>query len=184
MTKIVRVPKKRRRLNITDYKARLILLKSNAVRIVIRRTNRYMIIQSVESENAQDKIIFGLTSKALIQEGWNEKMTGNLKSIPACYLTGILFAKKVDTNKRYIIDLGMARNIQGSRIFAAVKGLIDGGLKLNADAKAFPSKESLEGKNTKEETKEIVKKIKEKLLGKSDSKTSEKKEIKIKGNKK
>ena len=184
MTKIVRVPKKRRRQNITDYKARLILLKSEAIRIVIRRTNRYIIIQAVESKNAQDKIIFGLTSKSLLEEGWNEKMTGNLKSIPACYLAGILFAKKIDANKRYIVDLGMARNIQGSRIFATVKGLIDGGLKLNADAKAFPSKESLEGENTKEETKEIVKKIKEKLLGKTDSKSIEKKEVKNKGSKK
>jgi large subunit ribosomal protein L18 len=182
MTKITRVQKKRRRKNITDYNARLTLLKANAVRLVIRRTNRYIIIQEVESKNAQDKIIFGLTSKALIQEGWNEKMAGSLKSIPACYLTGALFAKKVDAKKNYIVDLGMARNVKGSRIFATVKGLIDGGLKLNADSKAFPSEKSLEGDNTKEETKVLIKKVKEKILGNVEH--NDKKEIKNKVNKK
>jgi len=174
MTKIIKVQKKRRRKNITDYNARLTLLKSDITRVVIRKTNRYVIIQIVDSKNAQDKIIYGLTSKELISEGWNEEFIGSLRSVPACYLTGILFANKIDKDKKYIVDLGMARTIKGPRLFETIKGLIDGGLKISANEKVFPSKESLEGKYSKEDIKENIRKVREKLLGKSE----DKKEIK------
>jgi len=116
-----RTMKRRRRENKTDYKLRLGLLKSEMPRIVIRKTNRYFIVQAVESIEAQDKIISGVTSKELLKKGWNPKKAGSLKSIPAGYLTGMLLAKKVGGGE-FIIDIGMARSINGSRVFSVVKG--------------------------------------------------------------
>jgi large subunit ribosomal protein L18 len=157
-----RTIKRRRRENKTDYKLRLSLLKSENPRIVIRKTNKYFIVQVVESNEAQDKVVMGVTSKDLIEKGWNEKMAGSLKSIPAGYLTGLLLAKKIKKGK-FIIDLGLARTIRGSRIFSVVQGLIDGGLEINANKEAFPSKERINGEHLKNEVKKMISEVKSKI---------------------
>ena len=156
-----RTIKKRRLENKTDYRLRMNLLKSGIPRIVIRRTNRYFIVQAVESSEAQDKVIMGVTSKDLIENGWNVKNAGSLKSIPAGYLTGLLLAKKLKKGK-YIIDLGMARTLSGSRIFAVVQGLIDGGLDIPADKKAFPSEDRIHGEHLKDDVSKMIKGVKSK----------------------
>ena len=96
----LRTLKRRRRENKTDYKARKILLTSDLPRIVVRRTNKYFILQAVESHEAQDKVIATVTSKELLKNGWDDKMGGSLKSIPAGYLTGLLLAKKLGEGNR------------------------------------------------------------------------------------
>jgi large subunit ribosomal protein L18 len=163
MSNAIKVAKKRRRSNKTDYKARLSLLNANSERIVIRRTNRYIIIQVVSSAESQDRIITGVNSRDLIEKGWDKKFAGSLKSLPAAYLTGLLIAQKLDKNKKYIIDLGMARNISGSRIYAAVKGIVDGGIGLKVNDKVFPSEKRLNGEHMDAKLKEIISKIKAKL---------------------
>ncbi|MBT7102166.1 50S ribosomal protein L18 [archaeon] len=158
----LRTMKRRRRENRTDYKARRILLESGIPRIVVRRTNKYYILQAVESNEAQDKVIATVTSKELLKNGWDAKMSGSLKSISAGYLTGMLMAKKLKKGK-YIVDLGMARTFTGSRVFAVVKGLVDGGLDVPANEKVFPSEDRLNGEHLKPEVKAMVAKVKEAL---------------------
>jgi len=155
----LRTMKRRRKENKTDYKLRAGLLKSGISRIVVRRTNKYFIVQVVESNEAQDKVIATVTSKELLDNGWDVKMGGSLKSIPAGYLTGILFAKKLGKGK-YIVDLGMARTKKGSRVFAVVKGLIDGGLDIPANDAVFPSEERLNGEHLKDDVKAMIAKVK------------------------
>ena len=157
-----KVQKRRRQENKTDYELRMGLLKSGVLRIVIRKTNRYVYAQIVESKEAQDFVMQKVSSKDLIKEGWDKKFSGSLKSIPACYLTGLLLAKKVGKGK-FIIDTGMARNVHGSRIFAFVNGLIDGGLEINADKKAFPNEKRVIGEHLKPEIKTSINKLKDKL---------------------
>jgi len=70
---------KRRRTKKTDYKARLALLKSGFPRLVVRKTNRYVIAQIVRSKEAQDAIVCSANSKELLKYGW----PFSLKSIPA-----------------------------------------------------------------------------------------------------
>jgi len=154
---------KRRRLECkTDYKLRFGLLKSSLPRIVIRRTNKYFIVQAVKSHEAQDKVIFGLTSKDLLSYGWDAKFAGSLKSIPAGYLTGYLTAKKLEKGK-YIIDLGMAVNKQAGRNSSVVAGLIDGGLDISAGKEILPKKEILSGKNTKDGVAKMIENLKNKI---------------------
>ena len=161
----LRTQKRRRREGKTDYKARLVLLKSKEIRIIIRKTNKYVIVQAVESEEAKDRVIKGVISKELLKNGWDEKFSGSLKSIPAAYLTGLLLAKKIDKNKNYILDIGLARSIAGNRIYAAAKGLVDGEVKLKFNEKMAPSKERLNGEHLKPEIKEMIGKIRNKLGG-------------------
>jgi len=156
----LRTQKRRRRENKTDYKLRLGLLKSGCPRIVIRKTNKYFIAQAVESFEAQDNIITGVTSKDLVKLGWDVKNTGSLKSVSAGYLTGKMLAKKLGKRKeKFIVDLGMARTISGGRIFAVVKGLKDGGVNIDADEKAFPSEERIAGEHLKPEVKAMINKV-------------------------
>jgi len=156
-----RTLKRRRREGRTDYKSRLGLLKSGVPRIIIRKTNKYFIVQKVESHEAQDKVVMTVSSKDLLKNGWDKKKVGSLKSIPAGYLTGLLVAKKLKSKSKHIVDLGMARTVNGSRIFAVVKGLIDGGLNISANEKAFPSEDRIAGKHT--ELGDMIVKIMEKL---------------------
>ncbi len=153
----LRTQKRRRRENKTDYKARRNLLLSGLPRIVVRRTNKYFILQSVESIEAQDKVISTMNSKELIKHGWDKKKSGSLKSIPAGYLAGLMFAKKLGKGK-YIMDLGMTRTGKGRRIFSVVAGLVDGGLDIPVNKKVFPSEERLMGEHIK--LKDMVNKIK------------------------
>ena len=87
MAKTIR---RRRHEGKTDYKARLALLKSEKPRLIVRKTNKYIIAQIVETEIAQDKIILGLSSKALLKKTWPENLKGSLKSLAAAYLTGFI----------------------------------------------------------------------------------------------
>jgi large subunit ribosomal protein L18 len=156
---------KRRRLECkTDYAMRLNILKSQFPRIVIRRTNKYFIAQIAKSVAAQDKIILGVTSKDLIDYGWDSKAIGSLKSIPAGYLTGYLLAKKAKDGE-YIIDLGMAINHKKGRLFAVIAGLKAGGLNVHANEEVFPSEEKLLGEGLKPELKTMISKVKEKING-------------------
>ena len=130
----------------TEYKPRLEMLKSEKPRLVVRKTNRYVIAQIVESEIAQDKTIVAVTSKDLLQHGWPEDKAGSLKSLPACYLSGFLVgtaAKSKMKNHSLILDLGLHRNIQKSRIYAVLKGAIDAGLKIPHSPEALPTIEHI-----------------------------------------
>ena len=158
MTKSIR----RRRLERkTDYKARLALLKSGRPRLVIRKTNRYVIAQIIESDNVKDTVIFYSNSKDLLQKGWPKELSGSLKSLPAAYLTGLALGKKAkDKVKLLVVDLGMYRNVHKSRIYAVVKGAIDSGLNVPAKSSVLPTEEDL---MRNEKTSEIFKKMKEKI---------------------
>jgi large subunit ribosomal protein L18 len=154
---------RRRRECKTDYKARMGLIKSKLPRIVIRKTNRYIIMQLIESSEALDKVIITTNTQELVKYGLDEKFAGSSKSVPAAYLGGLLMAKKIKKGA-YIIDLGMAVTKFGGRLSAAIKGLIDGGLDINANEKIFPSEERLSGKHLKKEIQDKIIKVKENIL--------------------
>lgn len=115
----------------TDYKARFNLLKSGKARVVIRKTNQYIIAQLVTSANAQDHVVASVISKDLLAKGWPKEKSGSLKSLPAAYLTGYMLGKRVVAkHKEAIVDFGMQRNIHKSRLYAVVQGVVDAGITL------------------------------------------------------
>ena len=159
------VSKRRRIENKTNYHKRLILLKSKSPRLVIRKTNKYIILQIIESERAQDKIVYAVNTSELLEHGWPEARKGSLKSLSAAYLGGLLLGKKAKVIKeRVVLDTGLIPSTKGSRIYAGVKGIADSGIKINFDEKMIPTKERIEGKNTK--VADVFSKIKSKVGGK------------------
>ncbi|MFH1823409.1 MAG: 50S ribosomal protein L18 [archaeon] len=156
-----KVSYKRKREGRTDYRKRLIFLKSGVPRLVIRKSNKYLTVQLVESAEARDKIILGITSQILKKHGWNF----SFKNIPAAYLTGFILAKKAKLSKTIIVDFGRHPSTKGSKIYAVIKGCIDGGLKVKVGEGILPEEKKLFGEKTKQPDKinQKINEIKEKI---------------------
>lgn len=147
----MKVQKRRRRENKTDYLKRLKLLKGEKPRVVFRKTNRYLIAQYVTSEEAQDKIVVGMDSRELNKYGWPKDAQGSLKSITASYMIGYLIGKKIHKEKleNPILDSGMNISLHKSKIFSFIKGMIDSGIKIQCKKECFPEESRIEGKHLK-----------------------------------
>ena len=89
-----------------------------------------------------DRIIASAHSNELKKYGWKF----NRGNIPAAYLTGLSLGGKAK-GKEAVLDLGLQSSIKGGRLYAALKGAIDGGLRINADESVFPKNERIEGKH-------------------------------------
>ena len=158
----MKVPKRRRRQAKTDYRKRLNLLKSDSPRINFRKSNRYIISQYVLSKEAQDRILFGITSKKLIDYGWPKENTGSLKSLTASYFTGYLAGKIILKNKykNPIFDVGMIKTINKTKVYAFIKGLLDSGVKIKCPEKCLPDENRIKGKHLKKDLSQYFEKIK------------------------
>ncbi|GAP84523.1 putative 60S ribosomal protein L5 [Rosellinia necatrix] len=164
---------KRRREGKTDYYARKRLItqaknKYNApkYRLVVRFTNRDIIMQIVTSEISGDKVFASAYSHELKAYGINHGLT----NWAAAYATGLLIARRVlkklgldetftgveeadgeftlteaaeeDGEERRpfkaFLDVGLARTSTGARIFGAMKGASDGGIFVPHSENRFP----------------------------------------------
>ena len=143
MKRLIKVQYRRRRQYKTDYLARKRLIESGIPRLVIRKTNRYIITQIVESKEAQDKVIISTYSKELPEYGWPESFS--IKNLSAAYHTGYLCALKAVKKgiKKAILDIGLNISTKGNKIYAAVKGAIDCGLNVPCSEEMLPDKEKL-----------------------------------------
>jgi large subunit ribosomal protein L18 len=135
---------RRKREQKTDYKRRLNLLKSGITRFVVRPSNRNTLTQLIEYHEDGDHILAQAKSNELRKMGWGHSTSNT----PAAYLTGLLCgvrgkAKGVD---RAILNSGLYPHVKGSKMYAALKGLIDSGVESNADEAVFPSEDRIKGK--------------------------------------
>lgn len=139
------VPYRRRRENKTDYKKRLALLKSNKHRFVIRKSLKHLIVQIIDYKADGDKVLLTVSSSELKKLGWKHSTS----NIPAAYLVGLLCGKKAQNLKikNGVLDLGVNISIKGSRLYAALKGLIDSGISIPVNEEVFPDEERLSGKH-------------------------------------
>lgn len=162
----MKIPKKRRNENKTDYGKRLMLLKSEMPRVVFRKTNKYVIGQYVTSKETKDNVEIGVNSVQLLNYDWPKEFGGSLKSIPASYLVGLLMGRKILKEKKEtpIADFGMIRSIHKTKIFAFLKGLVDAGVEIKHEGKVFPSEDRISGKHLREDFSKTFEKIKLKIL--------------------
>jgi large subunit ribosomal protein L18 len=135
---MILIPRRRRLEGKTNYTKRKKLLEGRKPRIIIRKSNKYITIQYIESRLAQDSVKVSVISKDLLEYGWPKDECGSLKSLGAAYLTGVLFAKKAKGLKEAILDTGLIRSTKGSRLYAALMGIVEGGFKTAHNTKMFP----------------------------------------------
>lgn len=168
------IPFRRKREGKTNYKKRLKLIASGKLRLVVRKTNKNIIVQLVEFNNEGDKIIVSAYTNELRKYGWK----GANRNIPAAYLTGLLCGLKAKKSNVHdaVLDIGMHIAIKGSIIYAVLKGMIDTGLNIPHSEEVFPSENRLVGKHiesntftkfTKFDPKEVTKnfdKVKNKIM--------------------
>jgi len=145
-----KVPFRRRREGRTNYHVRYKLILSKKPRIVVRRSSRNILLQLVLAEQTGDKTLLTVTSKELERNGFDHHK-GNL---PAAYLTGLIFGKKM-LQLGYtegILDIGLHASTKGGRIYAALKGVVDSGVHVPHSPDIFPSEERIRGEDIKEHT--------------------------------
>ena len=141
------VAHRRRREQRTDYKQRLSLLKSGKPRLVIRASGNSVACQIISHDPKGDKTLASANSFELKKHGWK----GHTGNIPAAYLTGYLCGHKAKGKaKEAILDMGLQTSSKGSRIYAALKGVIDAGLSIPHSEEILPSEDRIKGKHVSE----------------------------------
>jgi len=143
-----KVPFRRRREGLTDYRARLKMIISRKPRLVVRKTNMYVIAQIAEAKINGDEILVSAHSKELKKYGWKY----SYKNTPACYLLGLLIGYRAVKSgiKEAILDIGLHRPTKGARVFAVAKGALDAGLNIPISEEKIPSEERIKGEHIKE----------------------------------
>ncbi|BDC35395.1 MAG: 50S ribosomal protein L18 [Candidatus Methanoliparum thermophilum] len=157
-----KVPFRRRRENKTNYHKRLKLLSSKKPRVVVRKTNKKIIIQLIEYNPTGDIVLASAMSSELSLYGYNQ----NKRNIPAAYLTGFLFGlkvKKMDIDEA-ILDIGLNTSIKGSRIYAALKGIIDSGFYVKHSPEILPDDDLIKGNHIDKSFSSIVDKVKKEII--------------------
>lgn len=118
-----RVPPRRRREGKTDYQARKALVLSGKPRFVPRSTAKNVAVQIIVAKPQGDEVLAAAHSRELKKYGWKAP-TGN---VPAAYLTGLLcgLKAKVKGLSEAILDIGLVSPTKGSKVFAALSGVLD-----------------------------------------------------------
>ena len=139
------VPFRRERQGRTYYKKRLKILVSNKFRFVVRKSLKNLQASIIEYSPKGDKVILTINSKILSKFGWKGD-SGNLSS---AYLVGVIAGKKALEKgvKEAILDLGLSNSTKGSRLYAALAGAVDSGLKIPFDPAVVPPKERISGEH-------------------------------------
>jgi large subunit ribosomal protein L18 len=148
-----RVPLRRRREGKTDYQARKALVLSGKPRLVPRSTIKNVVVQIIIAKPHGDEVLAAAHSRELKKYGWKAP-TGN---VPAAYLTGLLCGLKAKAKgvTEAILDIGLVAPTRGSKVFAALGGVLDAGFDVPHDEEKIVQERS-EGKHIAEYGKSII----------------------------
>ncbi|MFW9908296.1 MAG: 50S ribosomal protein L18 [Candidatus Thorarchaeota archaeon] len=140
-----RVKFRRRREGKTNYYKRRRLLLSRRPRLVIRKTNSKIIVQIISAKVQGDVTDASAISSELATYGW---VVGT-NNLPSAYLTGLLAGLRARSRgvDSAIVDIGLNPPVKGSKIYAALKGVIDAGMDVPYDAEVLPDDERMTGKH-------------------------------------
>lgn len=162
MKRLQLLPYKRKIKGKTNYRKRLILLKSRKARLVVRRALNNILLQIVQHLPDGDKVIVSIHSSSLKKFGW-DLHRGN---ISAAYLSGLLCGKLAKEKKidDAVADIGLYKSVRGSVQYAAVKGVIDSGLKISCSEEMFPDPKKISSGTDKSIAKKFEE-VKNKIIG-------------------
>lgn len=139
------VPFRRRREGKTNYRSRLALVKSKRPRAVVRKSLSGTTVQLIAFDRVGDRVLAQASYTDLRKLGWNH----SLKDVTASYLIGLLAgtkAKSADISDA-VLDIGLQEPTGGSRVFAALKGLVDAGMNIPHSPEIFPADGRLSGEH-------------------------------------
>jgi len=151
---------RRRRMGATDYRARKKMITSSVPLLAVRISSKNVSAQFISPKTKGDEVLSSAHSRNLRKLGWK----GSPKSVPACYLLGLLAGKRAKEHgveKAYLYN-GLSLFVNGSRVSALVKGVRDAGVDVPMSDEAVPSEERITGKATAEYAKSVLAENKEK----------------------
>ena len=136
---------KRRKEGKTDYRARSRLIELDKHRFVVRVTSNHTITQIIDVELQGDNTLLSTHSQELKALGW----LGCGKNTSAAYLTGYLCGKKAEKEgiKEAVLDMGLQSSTKGSRVYAALKGALDAGMKIPHNEIILPDDDRIKGEH-------------------------------------
>ncbi|MEM0464816.1 MAG: 50S ribosomal protein L18 [Pyrobaculum sp.] len=143
-----KVPFRRRREGLTNYRKRRKLVISKKPRLVVRKTNKHIIAQIVVAKPIGDVTVAGADTRILAKFGWR----GDENNTSAAYLLGLVVGYKARMRgvEEAILDIGLHRPTPGARVFAVLKGALDAGLKIPHGEEVLPSDERIRGEHVAE----------------------------------
>lgn len=136
------------------------MLQSRRLRLVVRKTNQHTIVQFVGYEPDGDVVLASARTNQLEKLGWKH----HTANVPAAYLAGFLAGKAAMSAgvKDAVVDIGLQKAHAGGRLFAAVKGAVDAGVKLPVDEAALPDEERIRGAHMEADVAKSLDTIKDK----------------------
>lgn len=157
---------KRRRNGKTDYRRRLRMLRGGIPRAVVRVSNTQVTCQLVKFGMDGDRVLASITGKGIADKyGWPSD--ASRKSVPACYVAGYALAKSAmaDGHDEAILDIGLAASSPGSRVFAALRGMVDAGLDVPHGEGVLPDDDRINGTHIDESVAAAVEAAKKAIEG-------------------
>jgi large subunit ribosomal protein L18 len=156
-----KVPFRRRRKHKTDYRHRKSLLMSDMPRAVVRCSTRNTVVQFARFEPKGDVILATANTKELKELGWS-KATGNTT---AAYLAGYLAGMRAKkTSPKAVLDIGLHSPTRGSKVFAALKGMLDAGIDIPHDESILPSEDRIKGSHIGDDAPKMFDTVLEKII--------------------
>jgi large subunit ribosomal protein L18 len=156
----------RREHGLTDYRRRLKLLRGGQPRAVVRVTNTQVICQLVTYEPDGDKVVAASTGATIVSDfKWPKDVSR--KSIPACYIAGMALAQKATAagHSSAVLDIGLGASTKGNRVFAALKGMVEGGLEIPHGEDILPDDDRIAGNHISDKLAKSVETSKKAIMG-------------------
>ncbi|MBI5046199.1 50S ribosomal protein L18 [Candidatus Micrarchaeota archaeon] len=150
---------RRRREGKTNFAKRLALIKSGKPRLVVRRSNKDIIVQFIEFDPKGDRTLLTVNGATLSKTyKWPSK-----RNSWTAYLAGLAAGKMAGKKgvSDFVFDMGMYTPSKGSITYAVLKGVVDAGLKTPYDKEKISEQKIM---NPPEPVKSVFNTLRTKLM--------------------
>ena len=134
---------KRIRDDKTNYRKRAAILIGRHSFVTVKVSSQNVAAQVLKPTPTGDIVVTSAHSRELEKQGWK----GALNNLPACYLTGILIAKKALEKGVNNAVLYIGKDHFTSRVAACMKGIVDGGISMPVSEESLPDEERISGQH-------------------------------------
>ena len=134
---------KRIREDKTNYRKRAAILIGRHSFVTVKVSDQNVAAQVLKPTPTGDVVIASSHSRELEKQGWK----GTLNNLPACYLTGMLVAKKALEKGVKNAVLYIGKDHFTSRVAACMKGIVDGGVSMPVSEESLPEQERITGQH-------------------------------------
>jgi large subunit ribosomal protein L18 len=130
----------------TNYRKRAAILIGRHSFVTVKVSDQNVAAQVLKPTPTGDIVISSAHSRELAKQGWK----GALNNLPACYLTGMLLAKKTLGKGLDNAVLYIGKDHFTSRVAACMKGIVDGGISMPISDESLPEQQRIIGQHIAE----------------------------------